>query len=336
MGWFETSLRHAAPAMDSRQKEVLAAGTKTSAQDGWTFFQPRDRDLSGFPRLRPGADRAEGPTPMELPPILQGDSSTRLLQGAALGIILTAGIGFTWGGWTLGSTAKTMAERSATSAVVAALAPICVDQFQRATDAPANLVELKKISSLAAERFRGKRRLGKYAGRRHSQLGGGPVVRRYAGKPQIIRIGNDVHHGRRSLQGRREPKAGSRGPRQATHARCNRNGGRSFDLAAVLSLVRPNAYRMRIVKPGSGVVIALVVVAPAAAASRRRRSSEAREAQRSDRRSDRRNIADRDQRGRNLEPSRAWADPIYWCAKPSAPGRRRERSRPTIRPKYRS
>ena len=33
------------------------------------------------------------------------------------------------------------------SAVVAAIAPVCVDQFQRSADAATNLAELKKISS---------------------------------------------------------------------------------------------------------------------------------------------------------------------------------------------
>jgi hypothetical protein len=84
---------------------------------------------------------------MQLPPILQGESITRLLQGAFVGFAATAIIGFTWGGWTLGKTAKDMADKSATSAVVAALAPICVDKFQHAVDAKANLIELMKISS---------------------------------------------------------------------------------------------------------------------------------------------------------------------------------------------
>lgn len=84
---------------------------------------------------------------MQLPAILQGESLTRLLQGAAVGAIATIVIGFNWGGWTLGGTAKELAQKSATSAVVAALAPICVDRFQHATDSPATLVELKKISS---------------------------------------------------------------------------------------------------------------------------------------------------------------------------------------------
>jgi hypothetical protein len=35
----------------------------------------------------------------------------------------------------LGSTAKTLADSTANSAVVAAIAPICVDQFQRGADA---------------------------------------------------------------------------------------------------------------------------------------------------------------------------------------------------------
>ena len=84
---------------------------------------------------------------MQLPPILQGESVKRLLQGAFVGFAATAIIGFTWGGWTLGKTAKEMADKSAATAVVAALAPICADKFQHAADAAANLTELKKVSS---------------------------------------------------------------------------------------------------------------------------------------------------------------------------------------------
>ena len=42
---------------------------------------------------------------MQLPSILQGESLTRLLQGAAAGAIATMFVGFYWGGWSLGSTA---------------------------------------------------------------------------------------------------------------------------------------------------------------------------------------------------------------------------------------
>jgi hypothetical protein len=82
---------------------------------------------------------------MQLPEILQGDSLTRLLQGAAAGAAALALVGFTWGGWVTGGTAKQMAEKSASSAVVAALAPICVDSFQRSAKAAENMAELKKI-----------------------------------------------------------------------------------------------------------------------------------------------------------------------------------------------
>ena len=53
----------------------------------------------------------------------QGESLKRLLQGVALGAFATLGIGFSWGGFMLGSTAKTLADSAASSAVVAAIAP---------------------------------------------------------------------------------------------------------------------------------------------------------------------------------------------------------------------
>jgi hypothetical protein len=84
---------------------------------------------------------------MQLPPILQGESLTRLLQGAAAGAAATLVIGFYWGGWVTGGTAKEMAQKSATTAVVTALAPICVDKFQRSAEFTANLTELKKTTS---------------------------------------------------------------------------------------------------------------------------------------------------------------------------------------------
>ena len=58
---------------------------------------------------------------------------TRLAQGIAAGAIATMVIGFYWGGWVTGGTTREMVQKSSTSAVVAALAPICVDNFQRET-----------------------------------------------------------------------------------------------------------------------------------------------------------------------------------------------------------
>lgn len=77
--------------------------------------------------------------------VLPVESLTRLLQGAVLGGLATMVIGFTLGGWTLESTASRMAEDRASAAVVAVLAPICVERFQRQDEAAAKLIELKKI-----------------------------------------------------------------------------------------------------------------------------------------------------------------------------------------------
>jgi hypothetical protein len=84
---------------------------------------------------------------MQVPSIMQAQSLTRLLLGIALGAAATMVIGFCWGGWILGSTAKQMAENRANTAVVAVLAPICVAKFQHQEDAAAKLVEFKKIIS---------------------------------------------------------------------------------------------------------------------------------------------------------------------------------------------
>ena len=47
----------------------------------------------------------------------------------------------------LGGSAKKLADNTASSAVVAAIAPICADQFQRSADAASNLTALKKTNS---------------------------------------------------------------------------------------------------------------------------------------------------------------------------------------------
>ena len=77
----------------------------------------------------------------------RGESLTRLLQGVAVGAVATLVIGFGWGGWMLGGSAKELADNAASSAVVAAIAPVCADQFQRSADAAVNLTTLKKTDS---------------------------------------------------------------------------------------------------------------------------------------------------------------------------------------------
>jgi hypothetical protein len=90
---------------------------------------------------------------MTLPPILQGESLTRLLQGAAAGALIAVVLGFGWGGWLLQSKAQKMTDQSVNSALVAALAPICADKFEHAAGAKATLVALKAVDSWKQDTF---------------------------------------------------------------------------------------------------------------------------------------------------------------------------------------
>jgi hypothetical protein len=62
-------------------------------------------------------------------------------------IILTMIVGFTWGGWVTGRTARTMAEDMAEDAVIDRLAPICVAQFNQDPGKDQKLEELKETGS---------------------------------------------------------------------------------------------------------------------------------------------------------------------------------------------
>lgn len=69
------------------------------------------------------------------------------IWGAVCGAAAVAIIGFSYGGWVTAGTSETIATQKATKAVVAALAPICVANFNRGNDAPAQLAALKKVGS---------------------------------------------------------------------------------------------------------------------------------------------------------------------------------------------
>ena len=69
------------------------------------------------------------------------------LWGALGGAIVATIAGFTWGGWVTGGRAEADAAQRANSAVVVALAPVCVERFQRGSDAPTTLAALKMIDS---------------------------------------------------------------------------------------------------------------------------------------------------------------------------------------------
>ena len=69
------------------------------------------------------------------------------LWGAVGGAIVLAIIGFNWGGWVTGGTAQETAEKLSQEAVVARLAPICVEQFNQESEKVQKREELKEISS---------------------------------------------------------------------------------------------------------------------------------------------------------------------------------------------
>jgi hypothetical protein len=67
--------------------------------------------------------------------------------GVVGGAIALAIVGFTWGGWVTGGTAESSATQRASSAVIAALAPVCAERFRNTADVSANLTALKKTES---------------------------------------------------------------------------------------------------------------------------------------------------------------------------------------------
>lgn len=69
------------------------------------------------------------------------------LWGAVLGAIACAIVGLNWGGWETRSSAQALAQQQVNAALVKALTPICLTNFQTAANAPTKLGELKQISS---------------------------------------------------------------------------------------------------------------------------------------------------------------------------------------------
>ena len=69
------------------------------------------------------------------------------IQGAVVGAIALAIVGFSWGGWVTGGTAAKTAATTSHDAVVAALAPICVERFRAQPDAIVKADALIKSSS---------------------------------------------------------------------------------------------------------------------------------------------------------------------------------------------
>jgi hypothetical protein len=88
---------------------------------------------------------------MELPRSLSGDSPKRILQGMAIGSVLTIAIGFNWAGagfgWTTGGTAEKLANKRADTAVIAVLAPVCAAKFLAQPEIAAKKAAFEKTES---------------------------------------------------------------------------------------------------------------------------------------------------------------------------------------------
>ena len=66
------------------------------------------------------------------------------IWGAVIGAAIVWVLGFSIFGWTLHDTAERMARERAQTAVVDALAPLCVERFRQQPDAPTKLKEFAK------------------------------------------------------------------------------------------------------------------------------------------------------------------------------------------------
>src|SRR2546422_5873052 len=69
------------------------------------------------------------------------------IWGAIIGAVAMMIIGFSWLGWTLGSSADRLAQQRTGLALTSALTPLCGQNFMKQSDAPKKLVGLKAIDS---------------------------------------------------------------------------------------------------------------------------------------------------------------------------------------------
>jgi hypothetical protein len=73
--------------------------------------------------------------------------------GAIIGAVGIMIVGFSWWGWTLGSTAESVARQRAEVAVTAVLTPICVENFMAQADVAAKLAEFRKSGAWQQSQF---------------------------------------------------------------------------------------------------------------------------------------------------------------------------------------
>jgi hypothetical protein len=79
-------------------------------------------------------------------------SKTMLVWSCVGSVIVALVVGFTWGGWVTGGTARGMAETAGDTSRYELASVICVERFLAAPDARAQLTELKAIDSSYRQR----------------------------------------------------------------------------------------------------------------------------------------------------------------------------------------
>lgn len=79
-------------------------------------------------------------------------SKTMLFWSCAGSVVAALVVGFAWGGWVTGGTAREMAETAGDASRSELASVICVEKFLAAPDAQAQLTELKAIDSSYRQR----------------------------------------------------------------------------------------------------------------------------------------------------------------------------------------
>jgi hypothetical protein len=79
-------------------------------------------------------------------------SKTMLVWSCLGSVVVALVVGFTWGGWVTGGTARDMAETAGDASRYELASVICVEKFLAAPDAQAQLAELKAIDSSYRQR----------------------------------------------------------------------------------------------------------------------------------------------------------------------------------------
>ena len=80
-------------------------------------------------------------------------TKTLTFWSCAACVAATILVGFTWGGWTTGGTARSMADEAGLSSRNELAAAVCADRFKAVADGPAQLVALKALSSWSRGEF---------------------------------------------------------------------------------------------------------------------------------------------------------------------------------------